>query len=79
MDGFDNRKHYSVKGDVECLRNDNKIVLATTETQKGWAILWYDKKGYTTTYTERLGRGVGGARSFQDGMDEYLDIVRRLV
>jgi len=76
---FDDRNKYSLDTDLECLRGAGKIVLSHTTTTKGWAILWYDKAGYTVTYTERHGRGVGGTRSFEEGSAEYLDTVRRLL
>ena len=75
----DERERYSLEEDIKCLQEAGKIVLARTITINGWAILWYDKSGYTVTYTERHGRGVGGARSFDDGMDEYVSTIRRLM
>lgn len=76
---MDNRDKYSLEKDVECLQNDGKIVLARTIGAKGWAILWYDKKGYTVVLTTRLSRSVGPALAFDAAMLTYFDAIREIV
>lgn len=70
---------YSYDETKASIENDKGIVKESFWGHYGFAILWFDKKGYSVTTITRNSHGTSGILSWEDAKKEFILRVTEII